>query len=128
VRQDRCEGYTDDWAAVAAELQSQTSSQTMQRPAPRSQTPGSRRIGALVGQQDSQNESLGTDVSLDFGQASAARLPSFLESDPQSPDGSREVDRELTLDRTTPSQCLSLSLDEFELARQGTSASDGEGA
>jgi len=40
VRQDRCEGYTDDWAAVAAALQSQASSQTPRRPAHQSQTPG----------------------------------------------------------------------------------------
>jgi len=26
IREDRCEGYTDDWAAVAAEVQSQRSS------------------------------------------------------------------------------------------------------
>ena len=31
VRQDRCEGYTDDWAAVAADLQSQASSRTTRR-------------------------------------------------------------------------------------------------
>jgi len=40
VRQDRREGYTDDWAAVAAELQSQASSQTTRRPAHQSQTSG----------------------------------------------------------------------------------------
>jgi len=40
VRHDRCEVYTDDWAAVAAELQSQASSQTTRRPAHQSQTPG----------------------------------------------------------------------------------------
>jgi len=39
VRQERREGYTDDWAAVAAELQSQASSQTTRRPAHQSQTP-----------------------------------------------------------------------------------------
>ena len=31
VRQDRRDGYTDDWAAVAAELQSLASSQTRRR-------------------------------------------------------------------------------------------------
>jgi len=40
VRQDRREGYTDDWAAVAAELQSQASSQTTRRPVHQRQTPG----------------------------------------------------------------------------------------
>ena len=33
VQQERREGYTDDWEAVAAELQSQASSQAMQQPA-----------------------------------------------------------------------------------------------
>ena len=40
VRQDRREEYTDDWAAVAAGLRSQASSQTTRRPAHQSQTPG----------------------------------------------------------------------------------------
>jgi len=39
VRQDRCEGYTDDWAAIAAASRSQTSSQTTPRSAHQSQTP-----------------------------------------------------------------------------------------
>ena len=85
VRQACCEGYTEDWAAVAAELQSQASSQTTRRPAQQSQTPGDfvmvaaelrsqpssqapqwpahrvqtpsyRHIGTPVGQQDSQND------------------------------------------------------------------------
>jgi len=40
VQQDRCEGYTNDGAAVAAELQSRASSQTTRRLAHQSQTPG----------------------------------------------------------------------------------------
>ena len=40
MRQDRREGYTDDWVGGAAELQSQASSQTTRGPAHRSQTPG----------------------------------------------------------------------------------------
>ena len=103
VRQDRREGYTDDWAAVAAvlqsqasrqstrrpahksqtprywvvvaaELQSQPSSQAMQRPANRIQTPSSRHLGTPVGQQDSRNQSQDTDLSYDFLQTSAARV------------------------------------------------------
>ena len=156
VRQDRREGYTDDWAAVAAELQSQASSQTTRRPAHQSQTPGdwvvvaaelqsqpssqatqrpahqiqtpsSRRIGTPVGQQDSQNDSQDTDLSFDFLQTSAARVLGFLDSSPPSADGSREVTRELSLDRTvspTPSRRLSLSLDGIEPAQQ--EASDSE--
>jgi len=135
VRQDDREEYTDDWAAVAAELQSQASSQTTRRPAHQSetprdwvlvaaelqsqpssqaterpahriQTPSSRHIGTPVGQQDSQNNSQETDVSFDFIQTSAARVLGFLNSSPPRADCSREVTRELSLDRTvspTPS-------------------------
>jgi len=156
VRQDRREGYTDHWAAVAAELQSQASSQTTRRPAHQSQTPGdwvvvaaqlqsqpssqaterpahqiqtpsSRRIGTPVGQQDSQNDSQDTDLSFDILQTSAARVLGFLDSSPRSADGSREVNKELSLDRTvnpTPSRCLSLSLDGIEPAQRETSESE----
>jgi len=156
VRQDRREGYTDDWAAVATKLQSQASSQTTRRPAHQSQTPGdwvvvaaklqsqpssqatqppahqiqtpnSWRIGTPVGQQDSQNDSQDTDLSFDFLQPSAARVLGFLDSSPPSADGSREVTRELSLDRTvspTPSRRLMLSLDAIEPAQQETSDSE----
>jgi len=129
VRQDCREGYTDDWAAVAAELRSQASSQTTRRPAHQSQTPGdwvvvatelqsqpssqatqrpaqriqspsTRRIGTPVGQQDSQNDSQDTDLSFDFLQPSAARVLGFLDSSPPSAHGSWEVTRGLSLDRT----------------------------
>ena len=41
VQEDRCEGFTDDWAAVAAEVESQMSSRAPARTTPRiqSQTP-----------------------------------------------------------------------------------------
>jgi len=140
VRQDRPEGYTDDWAAVAAELQSQASSQTTRRPAHQSQTPGdwvvvaaqlqsqqssqatqrpahriqtpsSRRIGTPVGQQDSQNDSQDTDLSFNFLQTSAAPVLGFLDSSPPSADGSLEVTRELSLYRTvSPTPSRHLSL------------------
>jgi len=140
VRQDRREGYTDDWAAVAAELQSQASSQTTRRPAHQSQTPGdwvvvaaelqsqpssratqrpahriqtpsSRCIGTPVGQQDSQNDSQDTDLSFDFLHISAARVLGFLDSSPLSADGSWKVTRELSLDRTvSPTPSQRLSL------------------
>jgi len=153
VRQDRDEGYTDDLEAAAAELQSQASSQTTRRPAHQSQTPGdwvvvatelqsqpssqatqrpahriqtpsSRRIGIPVGQQDSQNDSQNTDLSFDFLQTSAARVLGFVDSSPPSADGSREVTRELSLDRSvspTPSRRLSLSIDGIAPAQQETS-------
>jgi len=156
LRQNRRQGYTDDGAAVAAELQSQASSQTTQRPAHQSQSPGdgvvvaaelpsqpssqatqrpahriqtpsSRRIGTPVGQHDSQNDSQDTDLSFDFLQTSAAHVLGFLDSSLPSADGSREVTRELSLDRTgspTPSRHLSLSLDGIERAQQDTSDSE----
>jgi len=143
VQQDRREGYTEDWAAVAPELQSLASSQTTRRPAHQSQTPGdwdvvaaelqsqpssqatqgpahriqtpsSQRIGTPVGQQESQNDSQDTDLSFDFLQTSAPRVLGFRDSSPPSADGSREVTRELSLDRTvspTPWRRLALSLD-----------------
>jgi len=156
VRRDRHEAYTDDWAAVAAELHSQASSQTTrwpahqsqtpsdwvvvaaelqsqpssqatQRPAHRIPTPSTRRIGTPVGQQNSQNDSPDTDLSFDFLQTSAAQVLGFLDASPPSADGSQEVTRELSLDRTvspTPSRRLLLSLDRIEPAQQETSGSE----
>jgi len=156
VGQDGREGYTDDWAAGAAELQSQASSQTTRRPAHQSQTPGdwvvvaaelqcqpssqatqqpahriqtpsSRRIGTPVRQQDSQNNLHDTDLSFDDHPTSPARVLGFLDSPPPSANGSREVTRELWLDRTvsaTLSRRLSLSLDQIEPAQQETSDSE----
>jgi hypothetical protein len=130
VREDRRQGFTDNWAAVAAELRGQTSSQTPGRLTPRSQTPGILQIGALVGRQDSQNNSQETDLSLDFPETSAARLLSFLDSDPPSPNGSREVTVGRTVDSAmspTLSQRLSLNFEDLEEAGAGTYGSVGEG-
>jgi len=80
-----------------------------------------------VGQQDSQNDSQDTDLSLDFLQTSPAWVLGFLDSSPPSEDGSREETRELSLDRTvspTPSRRLSLSLDGIQPAQQETSDSE----
>jgi len=80
-----------------------------------------------VGQQDSQNNSQDTDLSFYFLQTSAAQVLRFLNSSPPSADGSREVTRELLLDRTvspTPSRRLSLSLDGIEPPQQETSDSE----
>jgi len=76
-----------------------------------------------VGQNDSQNNSQDIDLSFDFLQTSAARVPRYLDSSPPSADGSREVTRELSLDRAvspTISRRISLSLDEIEPAQQET--------
>jgi len=119
VQDDRSEGYTDDWDAVAAEVQSQISSRAPPRATPRiqSQTPSNLRIGALAGASDNRNDSQETVTSLDFSQASATRLLSFLDSNPQTPDGSQEVAVGLTLDNTvTPTTLrqLALNLEDLE--------------
>ena len=156
LQEHRREGYTNEWAAVAAELQSQASSQTTRRPAHQSETPGgwvvvaaelqsqpstqdtkrpahriqtpsSRCIGTPVRQQDSQTDWQDTDWSFVRLQTSAAWVLGFLDSSPPSADGSGEVTRELSLDRTlspTPSRRLSLSLDGIEPAQQETSDSE----
>ena len=125
VRQDHCEGYTDHWAAVAAKLQSPTSSQAMQQPAHRIQTPSSRRIGTPPGQQHSQNDLQNTDLSFDFCQTpSAAHVIRLFGSDTPSGDDSREVTRGLSLNKTMSaslSRRLSLNLDGIEPAKEGKS-------
>jgi len=86
----------------------------------------SQHIGTPVGQQDSQTDSQDTDLSFDFFQTSAARVLGYRDSSPPSADGSRDVTRELLLDRTvspTSSRRLSLSLDGIEPAQQDTSHS-----
>jgi len=101
VQEDRCEVFTDDWAAVAAEIESQMSSWAAARATPRiqSQTPSNWDIGALVGTPGNGIDSQETVTSFDFSQM-ATRLLSFLDSNPQTPDGSQEVAVGLTLDNT----------------------------
>ena len=80
-----------------------------------------------MGQQDSQNNSQDTDLAFDFLQRSAAQVLGFLDSSPPSGDGSLEVTRELSLDRTvspTPSRRLALSLDGIEPAQPELSGSE----
>jgi len=80
-----------------------------------------------VGQQDSQNHLEDSDLAFDFLETSAAWVLGFLDSSQPSADGSREVTRALSLDRTvspTPWRCLSLSLDGIEPAKQETSDSE----
>ena len=128
VRQDRREGYSDDWATGATEQQSQPSSQATQRLAHQIETPSSRRIGTPVGQQDSQNDSQDTDLSFDFCQMpSATHVMRFFRSDTASADDRRGVTGEQSPNRTmspSPSRSLSLSLDGIEPAQDGTSDSE----
>jgi len=112
VHEDRCEGFTDDWAAVAAEVGSQMLSRAAARASPRiqSQTPSNPDIGALAGARGNGIDSQEPVTSFDFSQR-ATRLHSFLDSDPQTPDGSQEGAVGLTLDNTvTPTTLRQLAL------------------
>jgi len=95
VRQDRREGFTDNWADVAAELEGQSSTNLPPWTAPQSQTPNNLQLGPLP---ESQNSSQTAEASLDFGAASAAGLLRYLDSDPLSPDSSPEETVGLMLD------------------------------
>jgi len=118
VQEDRCEGFTDDWAAVAAEVESQISSWAPARATPRiqSQTRSNPDIGALAGAPGKGIDSQETVSSFDFSQT-ATRLHSFRNSDPQTPDGSQEVAVGLTLDNTVTPTTLrqpALSIGDLE--------------
>jgi len=147
IRPDRCEGFTDDWAAVAAEVQSQPSSlpppcgtpriqsQLSSRPPTRvppptqihSQTSSNLRIGTLAGTLDNRNDSQETVWSSDFSQASATRLLTFLVSDQQMPDGSQQVALGLTLaNPVTPTTLRHLALGLDDLAPPEEAAVDSQ--
>ena len=112
VQEDHHDGFTDDWAVVGVEVQSQISSRapTCATPRIQSQTPSNPDIGALAGAPGNGIDSQETVTSFDFSQT-ATRLLSFLDSDPQTPDGSQEVAVGLTLDNTvTPTTLRQLAL------------------
>jgi len=124
VQQDRREGFTDHWAAVAAELEGQSSTNLQRWTAPRSQTPNNLHLAPL---QESQNSSLTAEASFDFGAVSAVGLLSYLDWDPLSPDCSPEEPVGLTLDAAvspTPLRHLSLSLEILEPELEETVHSD----
>jgi len=129
IQEDRREAFTDDWEAVAAEVQSQMSRRAPPRATPRiptrptsqieSQTPSNLRIGALAGAPENRTNSQETVTSFDFTQVSATRLLNFLDSDLQTPNCSQELGGGLTLANTvTPTTLrqLALSLDDLEPA------------
>jgi len=70
VQEDRREGFTDDWAPVAAEVQSQILSRAPTRATPRiqSQTPGNLGIGAVAAPLGNPFDSQETVMSFDFSQ------------------------------------------------------------
>jgi len=81
-----------------------------------SQTPSNQDIGAVAGTPDNGIDSQATVTSLDFSQT-ATRLFSFLDSDPQTLDGSQEVAVGLTLDNTVTATTLwqlALSIGDLE--------------
>ena len=124
VGQDRREGFTDNWAAVAAELECQSSTNLPRWTAPWSQTPNNLLLGPLL---ESQNSSRAAEASFDFGAASATGLLRYLNSDPLSPDPSPEVTLGLTLHAIvspTPLCLLSLSLEILEPDLEETVHSD----
>jgi len=86
VREDRREGFTDDWAAVSAEVQNQISSEAATCATLRiqSQTPGNLGIGALAALSGKQFDSQETVTSFDFSQA-AQLAPTRLTPRIQSP-------------------------------------------
>src|SRR5437879_5167960 len=130
VREDRRVGFTDNWTAIAAELQDQTSNQTPGWSTPRSQTPGGLRIGTVFGRQYSQTLTQETSLSSDVTQISDVRVLSFLDSDPPSPNGLREVSEGLPEDSAkgpTLSQHLSLSFENLDDGGPGACESVCEG-
>jgi len=102
IREDRGEGFTDSWAAVAAKVQSQPSSLPPPYGTPRiqSQTCNNQRIGTMAGTVDNQHDSEETVMSSDFRQASATQLLTFLDSNLQTPDGLPQVALRPTLENT----------------------------
>jgi hypothetical protein len=87
VQRDRREGYDDDWEAVSAELESRISNQTSAQPVPQQVN---RRNLALVAHQERRNPSPETDNWFDLSQTSVARELRLQDSDPPSPDDSRD--------------------------------------
>jgi len=78
---------------------------------------------------DNRNDSPETVTSFDFSQVSATRLLNFLDSDPQTLNGSHEVAGWLTMDNTvTPTTLwpLALTLDDLEQAEETTDLWDME--
>jgi len=124
VRQDRWEGVKDDRAAVAAELEAQSSTNLERWTAPQSQTPNNLHLGPLS---ERENSSQTAEVSFDFGAVSAAALLRYLDSVPLSPDSSPEETVRLILDAAvspTLSCQLSLSLEILEPELEETVHSD----
>ena len=130
VQEDGREEFTYNWAAVAAELQGQTSNQTPGRSTPRRYPPGELRIGTIFGCQDSQILTQETHLSSDFTQISDVQVLSFLHSDPPSPNGLHELSEGPPEDSAKCpilSQLLSLSFENLDAGVAGACESIYEG-
>ena len=111
-------------AAVAAELEGQSSTNLERWPALWSQTPNNLHLGALP---ESQNTTQKAEGSFDLGTASAAVLLRYLDLDPLSQDSSPAQTGVLTLDAAvspTRSCQLALSLEILEPELEDTVHSD----
>ena len=92
-----------------------------------SQTSSNLRIGTLAGALDNRNDAQETVAFSDFGQASATRLLTILDSDLQTPDGSQQVAVVLTLENTvTPTTLRHLELSLEDLEPPEEAAADSE--
>jgi len=99
---------------------------TRSTPRIQSPTPSSLGIGALAAPPGNQFDAQEMVSSYDFGHT-ATRLLSFLDSDPQSPDGSHELAMGLTLDNTvTPTTLRQLALSIEALESQEEAAMHSE--
>lgn len=123
MQRDRREGYTDDWAAVEAELQRELSSET-----PRQHQHDERGLASVdtgttgvVRRSRHPEESQESDLSFDYPRSAAARVLAFLECDGASADGSQDVTVGGTVDNAgsfAQSSRLSLSLEDCEPGRR----------
>jgi len=120
IRQDRCEGFSDDNDTVYAELKRQQGNQTPGDPALPRQMPIDTHVGGLGGLEDSQNRSQETETSLDLSQTSIDWELTFLDSDGSYhgslDNGGGAVDSEM-------SNRLSLSLEDSQCGEAGLGAS-----
>lgn len=109
ICEDRYEGFTDDWPAMATEVQRQPSSQPPMWDSTdaqstvdsatlyctplwrHSQTSRNLYIGTLACALDNRNDLQETVVSLDVSQAPSTRFVTFLDSHVRMPDGSQLV-------------------------------------
>jgi len=125
--QESCEGFADNHNAVHAELERQLSrrqlsSRNPRRAAVREQTPLMNHAGGLEHYRQSQDASPGSELSLDYNQASSAQALQMLDSDSVSLGDSQELTLGLAQEGpVTPgfASRLLLSLDDLQESDAG---------